>query len=82
MKGAPGSLDAKLLLQGVATAIAQPFVQSAKLDLPKDIGPTLDVDLRAKTAAAMSTIQTTRTGHGPSASRIVVEFGWLGPVYA
>lgn len=52
VKGAPGALDAKLLLQGVATAIAQPFVQSAKLDLPKDIGPTLDVDVRAKTAAA------------------------------
>lgn len=52
VKGAPASLDAKLLLQGVATAIAQPFVQSAKLDLPKDVGPTLDLDVRAVSAAA------------------------------
>lgn len=51
-KGAPGSLDATLLLRGIATAIAQPFVQSAKLDLPKDVGPTLDVDVRAKSASA------------------------------
>ncbi len=52
VKGAPGSLDAKLLLQGIATAIAQPFVQNAKLDLPKDVGPTLDVDIRATSASA------------------------------
>lgn len=55
-KGAPRTMPAKaegaVLVQGVATAIAQPFVTAAGLDLAQDVGPKVDVELRAKTREA------------------------------
>jgi len=48
--GAPGAVNGVVRISGVATAIAQPFVASAGLDLPKDLGPTLDLELKADTA--------------------------------
>ncbi len=41
----PGSVDGTVALRQLATAIAQPFVQSAGLDLNRDVGPTLDVEI-------------------------------------
>lgn len=55
-KGLPSPLDATVALRGIATAIAQPFVQALKLDLPADVGPTLDLELKAQTTAAGGTI--------------------------
>ncbi len=60
--GLPRRLSGTVLLQGVSTALAQPLVEAAGLDLPTDVGPRLDVDLRAaaKSADASSaTIPTT-----------------------
>lgn len=48
--GIPPSLKGEAVIKGIATAIAQPFVGAMKLDLPKDIGPTLDAALKASTA--------------------------------
>lgn len=45
--GMPGSLKGQAKFTKVATAIAQPFVQALHIDLPKDVGPTLDVSLVA-----------------------------------
>ena len=47
VKGPPASVAGTLALTGVATAIAQPFVQAFGLDLPADLGPTLDLEARA-----------------------------------
>ncbi len=47
MPGAPAELSGKAELKGFATAIAQPFVQKAGLDLQRDIGPSLDVSITA-----------------------------------
>lgn len=49
--GMPGTLKGEARLSKVATAIAQPFVQALKIDLPTDIGPTLDVALVAASGA-------------------------------
>lgn len=47
--GIPGGLAGKFEVKGVATAIAQPFLDaSMPIDLPQDVGPTLDVLLIAK----------------------------------
>ncbi len=47
---APRALRGDVQLTGLATTLAQPFVASAGLDLAKDLGPTLDLTLAAKTA--------------------------------
>jgi hypothetical protein len=45
--GMPSGILGQLALKGIATAIAQPFVQAMKLNLPEDLGPTLDVEVKA-----------------------------------
>jgi hypothetical protein len=40
--GMPGNVKGDINVKGVATAIAQPFVQALKLNLKDDVGPTLD----------------------------------------
>jgi hypothetical protein len=51
---APGNVAVQgtVTLDNLATAIAQPFVQAMKIDLPRDIGPELDVKLAASTTPA------------------------------
>lgn len=46
VKGMPGNVQGDISLKGVATAIAQPFVQAFKLNLPEDLGPTLDANIK------------------------------------
>lgn len=46
-QGMPGRVQGQVTLAGVATAIAQPFVAAAGVDLAKDVGPTLDLSLKA-----------------------------------
>lgn len=52
IRAMPGSVDGTVALKQLATAIAQPFVQSAGLDLNRDVGPTLDLELKATQLAA------------------------------
>ncbi|MFO0857454.1 MAG: hypothetical protein U0640_08895 [Phycisphaerales bacterium] len=52
VKGLPSGVNASVKVKQIATAVAQPFVQGMNLDLQRDIGPTLDVDLKAVSAAA------------------------------
>lgn len=51
LAGAP-SLRGKVELSGLATALAQPFVDGYGLDLARDVGPTLDASLLAMTRGA------------------------------
>lgn len=54
VSGLPKTIDGKVALRGASTGILQPFVAGALsssglvLDLPRDIGPTADIDLVAK----------------------------------
>lgn len=50
--GMPASLNGTLALTNLRTELAQPFVASTGLNLPADIGPTLDLQLVAQTAQA------------------------------
>lgn len=52
VKGLPSGVNASVKVKQIATAVAQPFVQGMNLDLQRDIGPTLDVDLKAVSSAA------------------------------
>jgi len=52
VKGPPGSLQGTVAIKRIATAVAQPFLAATKIDLPRDIGPTLDVELKAATQTA------------------------------
>lgn len=45
--GVPGGLNGRARVKGIATALAQPLVAATGLDLRRDVGPTLDVDLTA-----------------------------------
>lgn len=47
--GLPGGLEGRAQIVGVATALAQPFVQASGLDLPRDLGPQLNLELTART---------------------------------
>lgn len=47
--GLPGGLAGKVALTGLRTVLAQPLAASSGIDLPTDIGPTLDVNLTAST---------------------------------
>ncbi|MBU6412276.1 MAG: hypothetical protein KGS45_02280 [Planctomycetes bacterium] len=47
--GMPGKLDGKVAIKGINTAIIEPFVAGQKLVPAQDIGPTLDVELIART---------------------------------
>jgi hypothetical protein len=46
--GGPKDLKGEVRLSQLATAIAQPFVESAGIDLAKGVGPTLDLALVAR----------------------------------
>jgi hypothetical protein len=50
--GLPGGLSGKIALTGLRTALAQPFAAASGLDLPRDIGPTVDLNLNASTLGA------------------------------
>jgi hypothetical protein len=52
VKGPPGSIQGTLAIKQIATAIAQPLVASMNIDLPRDVGPTLDIEARASTGVA------------------------------
>jgi hypothetical protein len=43
----PSTLEGSARITGIATAIAQPFVQGLGLNLPADVGPTLDLSITA-----------------------------------
>lgn len=47
--GMPGKLDGKISIKGINTAIVEPIVVGQKLVPAQDIGPTLDVELIART---------------------------------
>ena len=47
VKGPPGSVQGTFAVKQIATAIAQPFVEAFKINLPQDVGPTLDIEARA-----------------------------------
>lgn len=47
--GMPGKLNGKVLIKGINTAILEPFVAGKKIVPAQDIGPTLDVELVART---------------------------------
>lgn len=51
ISGPPGTIEGAVSVRKIATAIAQPFLAAAKIDLPRDIGPTLDVEVRASADA-------------------------------
>lgn len=51
-QGLPPDLRGSLVVHNIATAILQPFVQSAGLEMGTDIGPTLDVEMTAKAGDA------------------------------
>lgn len=52
--GMPGAVSGRVRLAGVATPIAQPFVQGTGLVLAEDVGPTLDAEIVANAPAAPS----------------------------
>lgn len=52
----PPLLSGTAQVQRISTAIAQPFVQSMGIDLPRDVGPTLDLDVKASTRATATDI--------------------------
>ncbi|MBL9031550.1 MAG: hypothetical protein JNM80_07555 [Phycisphaerae bacterium] len=45
--GMPGRVQGAIMLTGVATAIAQPMLARSGVDLAADVGPALDLTLRA-----------------------------------
>jgi hypothetical protein len=47
VSGPPGSIQGTVAIRQIATVIAQPFVKELNIDLPKDLGPTLDIEARA-----------------------------------
>lgn len=47
--GMPGTLNGKVVIKGINTAIVEPFVAAQKIVPAQDIGPTLDVELIART---------------------------------
>lgn len=47
----PASIEGSATVRGVATAILQPLVAGLDLDLYNDVGPTLDLSVRASAAA-------------------------------
>lgn len=60
--GLPTSIQGKAMIRNIATAIAQPFVGALNVDLPADLGPTLDVEVTANSspsAAAAGAIPPT-----------------------
>lgn len=46
----PRRMEGRVSVAGVATPIAQPFLPEGSIDLPRDVGPTLDLTLAAYVA--------------------------------
>ena len=67
LAGLPKAIDGRVSLKGAATEILQPIVSGAlassglSLDLPRDIGPTADLDLVAKTEGSVIDVDLTAT---------------------
>jgi len=49
VQGPPRSIQGNVAVKNIATAIAQPLVAAFNIDLPRDVGPTLDLELTAAT---------------------------------
>lgn len=45
--GMPATVAGSAKITGIASAIAQPFVQASGIDLGRDVGPTIDVEVAA-----------------------------------
>jgi hypothetical protein len=74
--GMPGSMSGRVRLAGVATPIAQPFVQGTGIVLAEDVGPTLDAEIVASAPAA-----PTGGGDAPPATATVRVTGeYLGVI--
>ncbi len=52
-RGMPADIRGVASIKGLATALLEPFVQDTGLVLREDLGPTLDVALRAETAPSV-----------------------------
>jgi hypothetical protein len=63
VSGLPESVTGRILIEGMSTAIAQPFAAASKLDLPNDVGPTVDLDINAATKAAAGATPQTYTAN-------------------
>lgn len=50
--GPPRTLQGSVAVKGIATDIAQPFVAGTGIDLPADIGPSMDITLNASSELA------------------------------
>lgn len=48
--GMPAGFEGQLAITGVATAIAQPLLAATGLNLPEDVGPTVDVRLTPRSS--------------------------------
>lgn len=76
--GMPGRVEGGLKLTELATALAQPLAAASKIDLARDVGPTLDVEVRAATgepsggAPTMNVTLDVRSANVVAASRAVV----------
>ena len=67
LTGLPPDLRGSASIKGMATAIAQPFVQASGLDLATDIGPTLDLVVTATSETAASNSATPSGVTAPTA---------------
>lgn len=54
IRGMPSRFEGQVKVEGVATAIAEPFVQALGLDLTHDVGPTLDLTAAAYVAPSQN----------------------------
>lgn len=72
--GLPKTIDGRISLRGASTEILQPIVAGAlansglSLDLPRDIGPTADVELVAKTEGSVIDVDLNATAQSASAT--------------
>lgn len=73
--GAPAmgvpQMSGSVHLVGASTALAQPFVASSGLDLMKDVGPTLDISIKA--ASDIATAAVASGGGGASSFNVDVQ---------
>lgn len=74
LSGLPKAIDGRVSLKGAATEILQPIVAGAlassglSLDLPRDIGPTADLDVVAKTEGNVIDVDLTAAAQSANAS--------------
>lgn len=57
-RGMPERLRGVAAINGLATALLQPFVQDAGLIMAEDVGPTLDLALRAESSESAAGVTT------------------------